>query len=545
MAELGHTTVSPRTAWALVIAFLAGICGVVIVESIGAISDTDARLLPPGWRLDEIEPSGALGLPWAPTANDLKDFEARVEDQSLLRAWLLGPTQAVLTGVLGLGNEEAIAGTDGWLYYASDVDYVTGPSFLDPIVFHLHHRMRAGGVDARWADPRVAIIEFRDQLASRGIDLVLLPVPVKPQVQGAHLSPTHGVLQNPGWTAFHNHLAAADVHLFDPSQLLLPTAKVDTYLATDTHWTPQAMAVVAEALADYLRQEHGILPDGAHFSTGGTESIDAQGDLVTMLHLPDPEAFYPSIHVQAVPVLSNGSPWTPTRNASVLLLGDSFANIYDLPSMGFGSHAGLAAHLSLKLESGVDAITRNAGGAAATRQGLADDLLRHAALISRGETPTSRERLADTRVVVWQFAMRELSFGNWRPVQLPIADPPHFGQNTIDANANVSTPIEGTVIQLTHAPDPASVPYKDAVIALHLGSVSGLGDTTEIMIFGLGMSDRERTALDAVDVGDVVHLSVQPWSAVESTHGGLNRIELDDPDFSLIELPLLWGVTSP
>jgi alginate O-acetyltransferase complex protein AlgJ len=550
MAELGHTMVSPRTAWALLIAFLAGICGVVIVECIGAISDADARLLPPGWRLDEIEPSGALGLSWAPTANDLKDFEARVEDQSLLRAWLLGPTQAVLTGVLGLGNEEAIAGNDGWLYYASDVEYVTGPSFLDPLVFHLHHRMRAGGVDARWADPRVAIIEFRDQLASRGIDLVLLPIAVKPQVHGSHLDPAlashDAVLQNPGWATFKASMQAADVHVFDPSDLLLPTETTgDTYLTTDTHWTPEAMDVVARALAAYLRDEHAIDAANEDIKTGATEIINAQGDLVTMLHLPDPAAFYPALRVHTTSVLHNNTPWTPTRNSHVLLLGDSFSNIYELESMGFGAHAGLAAHLSLALQAPIDAMTRNAGGAAATRQALADELARHQAQVNRGQAPAVRERLADTRVVVWQFAMRELSFGNWRPVTLPTADPTHFGQNTSDAIDDASMSIKGTVVQMTHAPDPASVPYKDAVIALHLRNVSGLTDGTELMVFGMGMSDRVRTTLDAINVGDVVHLNLQPWALVESMYGGLNRIELDDPDFSLIALPLYWGAPAP
>jgi alginate O-acetyltransferase complex protein AlgJ len=190
-------------------------------------------------------------------------------------------------------------------------------------------------------------------------------------------------------------------------------------------------------------------------------------------------------------------------------------------------------------------MTRNAGGAAATRQALADELARHQAQVNRGQAPAVRERLADTRVVVWQFAMRELSFGNWRPVTLPTADPTHFGQNTSDAIDDASMFIKGTVVQMTHAPDPASVPYKDAVIALHLRNVSGLTDGTELMVFGMGMSDRVRTTLDAINVGDVVHLNVRPWVTVESMYGGLNRIELDDPDFSLIELPLFWGAPAP
>ncbi|MEE3365204.1 MAG: hypothetical protein VX304_06130 [Planctomycetota bacterium] len=32
-----------------------------------------------------------------------------------------------------------------------------------------------------------------------------------------------------------------------------------------------------------------------------------------------------------------------------------------------------------------------------------------------------------------------------------------------------------------------------------------------------------------------------PWTTVQETRGRLNRIELDDPDFRLLELPTYWG----
>ena len=59
---------------------------------------------------------------------------------------------------------------DGWLFYRPDVDYVTGPPFLDPAT--LRHRALAAGVQP---DPVKAIVDFRDQLAARGIDLIAVP----------------------------------------------------------------------------------------------------------------------------------------------------------------------------------------------------------------------------------------------------------------------------------------------------------------------------------------------------------------------------------
>jgi hypothetical protein len=35
-------------------------------------------------------------------------------------------------GRLGVGNEQACVGRDGWLFYRPDVEYITGPPFLTP-----------------------------------------------------------------------------------------------------------------------------------------------------------------------------------------------------------------------------------------------------------------------------------------------------------------------------------------------------------------------------------------------------------------------------
>ena len=93
---------------------------------------------------------------------------------------------------------------------------------------------------------------------------------------------------------------------------------------------------------------------------------------------------------------------------------------------------------------------------------------------------------------------------------------------------------------MTHAPDPASVPYKDAVIGVHLVDARGIADEREIVVLGLGLHDRQTTPLDRMASGQEVSLTLIPWSSVADRYGGLNRIELDDPDFMLIDLPLYW-----
>ena len=122
-------------------------------------------------------------LPWLPHSEDLKRVERTLENESLVSQWLLPRMQYLLTVVLGAGNEQVYLGHDPWLFYRADVDHVIGPPFLDPV--RMKHRLQTSRVQP---DPIKAIVDFRNQLAARGIDLVVLPVSVKPSVEGEMLA---------------------------------------------------------------------------------------------------------------------------------------------------------------------------------------------------------------------------------------------------------------------------------------------------------------------------------------------------------------------
>jgi hypothetical protein len=377
---------------------------------------------------------------------------------------------------------------------------------------------------------------------------VLLPTPVKPQIAPGMLDGSGRrrgeIIQNPSWGDFRTLLDDAGIVMLDIGASLMPGPDGPaTYLRTDTHWTPSAMMRVAQEMALLLRTAVELPAAGTLVAATKPRDLRTQGDLVDMLGLDSPQDYYQPLDVSVTPVDIAGSPWTARRNAPVLLLGDSFTNIYSVESMGFGTHAGFAEHLSLALGCPIDRIAQNAGGAAATRKALADDLARHYAAVDRGDVPSGRERLADTRVVVWQFAMRELLLGDWKPVQLPDARQADFGVERVDDVVNIGMNVTGRIADMTHAPEPSSVPYKDAVIAIHLVDVRGLPGTDEIVVYGLGLSDRSVTPLDAMKTLQLVTLDLVPWQSVESQYGGLNRIELDDPGFVLIDWPRYWLVT--
>ena len=70
-------------------------------------------------------------------------------------------------------------------------------------------------------------------------------------------------------------------------------------------------------------------------------------------------------------VVQTDTSWTPRGDSDVLLLGDSFTNIYSDAAMGWGESAGFAEHLSLALGRPLDVLAENGGGAAALRLSLA------------------------------------------------------------------------------------------------------------------------------------------------------------------------------
>ena len=318
---------------------------------------------------------------------ELRSLEEDLEERSFLRNLVLPRIQSALSG-LGAGNEQVYLGLDGWLFYRADVDHVTGPGFL-----------------AAGDEPVRALIDLHAQLKERGVDLLVVPVPVKPTIHPEKLSRAYAGAEiptrNPSFEAFASALAESGVELLDLAPALLAHKRPErpAYLATDTHWTPAAVRVAAAAVADRVRRRHpdlgstepaGVLPEMRVVQLGDTARMLATGR-------------WPRETVRLEPMVRSGSGPAP-----VLLLGDSFANIYSLESMGWGNGAGLAEQLGRELGVPVEAVTRNDGGALAVRAALARRLARDGAFL-RG-----------TKVVVYEFAARELSQGDWRSLTLPV-----------------------------------------------------------------------------------------------------------------------------
>jgi hypothetical protein len=424
LAEIEHTAVSASTARVLLAAFLAAIVVVpaaelAVVRSLGVdgIETAWSQLaaVPGNIRSHLAGEPGASVWSRVVAANrilldGLTGFERALENESLIGRTLRPPAQLVMTERLGAGNERVYRGRDGWLFYRPDVEYITGRGFLEPA--RLEQRVDS---TPEWAmppqpDPRKAIVQFARDLERKGIALVVVPTPPKsgihPEMLAGAFTGTEALLENPSFDPFVDSLRGSDVLVFDPTETLAAgRASAPQYLETDTHWRPEAMEAVAEAVAAFINAR-APLPSLAADPAFRVERVEVQnaGDIGRMLDLPADANAYPPETVWLRRVIeADGSGWRPSRTADVLLLGDSFVNIYSLESMGWGTSSGFAEQLSHALARPIDRIVQNDEGAFATRAMLARD----------------PSRLAGKRVVVYQFAARELAFGDWKVLPLP------------------------------------------------------------------------------------------------------------------------------
>ena len=521
---LKNTKFVPGTRQTLIALFLLTIVAVPTIQLVGEFRAAGSIS-----RMPMV--SIFTSLPWLPHAEDLKRVERSLENESLVSQWLLPRMQYLLTVVMGAGNEQVYLGHDPWLFYRADVDHVIGPPFLDST--RLKHRLQTSRVQP---DPIKGIVDFRNQLAVRGIDLVVLPVAVKPSMEGemlavseANRAEASGALPNPSFNEFKARLEKEKVRVFDPAVSMMERGKrAPLYLDTDTHWRPETMEFVAQKLADFLQ-----LPAATESTPPSIveKEIVARGDIAAMLKLTKGDKFYPPEKVTIRQVVTGNGLWRPTKEADVLLLGDSFSNIFSFEAMGWGESAGFAEHLSFALRRPIDCILRNSDASFATREILSNEL-------SRG-----RDRLAGKKLVIWEFATRELSFGNWKLLDLKLGEAKPSRFLTLKPGEEIE--ISGTVESISSVPRPGTVPYKDHIEALHLIDVMGADsrDTSaphaQAVVYLWSMRDNVWTPEARLRPGESVRLRLRPWPDVSAQYEKFNRTELEDSALQLEEP--VWG----
>jgi alginate O-acetyltransferase complex protein AlgJ len=554
--EVGHTQIGPALSRCLILLFLLVILSVPLTQHVSELKDYAAgkkhSALPQvydvfslfGKALKASGDSGSSGFVAGVFAvnrsllKEMKGFEETLDDQAVIGKWIRPKIQYILTAWLGAGNEKAYCGVRPWLFYRPGVDYLSGPPFLNPA--QLRKRATAGSewIAPTEPDPRAAILHLHRQLSQRGIALIVMPTPIKAMIHPEKLTHRYDrrqtELQNPSYERFIEEMKRKGILVFDAAPSLM-AAKAQSgqaqYLATDTHWRPEAVELAAEKLRDFI-QEHvplpGLPPPGYRAEKSEVTHL---GDLAVMLDLPAKQQIFPRENASIRKVFeAGGGPWQSRKTADVLVLGDSFSNIYSLGAMGWGEGAGLTEQLSFSLQRPVDRIVRNDNGAFATRESLAVELAR------------GRDRLSGKRLVIYQFSIRELAVGNWKRIDLKLGVPPPLKHLSIPPGEE--RVVRGKIEAVSAVPRPGLVPYKDHVMAIHLTDLEGDGRPlaeTDAMVYMRSMTDNVLTAAARYRPGESVELRLTAWSDVADRYEGINRSELDDAALQLAEP--CWGAT--
>jgi hypothetical protein len=298
----------------------------------------------------------------------------------------------------------ALAGDDGWLFFVPELRSLSVGPFWGENAVKLSRSSKS-----EYADPLPAIVDFHQQLKKAGVGLLVVPVPAKVAVYPERLAtgidrpPTDSLRFDPYQRQFYDVLKDHGVNVLDLLPLFVEHRGDESamYCRTDSHWSPAAVALAAEAIAvEAKRQGWWQSGDKPRYETQD-QQLTLTGDLARMLNESQPERETLRLTSVGERKASGIEPLKPDRASPVLLMGDSHTLVFHDPEL-FARGAGLPDHLALRLATPVDLMGVRGSGATATRI----ELLRR------------RDNLQGKKLVIWCFSFREFteSFTGWRKV---------------------------------------------------------------------------------------------------------------------------------
>lgn len=300
----------------------------------------------------------------------------------------------------------AIRGKDDWLFFVPELRYLSAGKFWGPAATSVSKAPPTA------ADPLPAILDFKQQLESKGIDLLIVPVPAKAAiypdklVDGASLEVAARV--DTAQAEFLKLLNSHNIKTIDLTATFLQYRRdhpgTPLYSKEDTHWSGAGINLAADAIAAIVKNE-GWYGDAAKskFVAKPTQ-VTVKGDLVDMLSDNKPGA--ETLNLTLVKTES-GNAIASNRESPLVLLGDSHNLIYSIGDDMLATGSGLPENLSARLGFVPDVVGVRGSGATPSRVNL----------MRRGDN------LAGKKMIVWVFTAREFTEGSgWKKV--PVIKPP-------------------------------------------------------------------------------------------------------------------------
>ena len=280
----------------------------------------------------------------------------------------------------------------GWLFLADELEHAREGRFWEKP----WKRVSRAGVD-----PLPALLDFQKRLQEAGVRLLLVPVPTKVSIYPDCLA---GGLQAATIPSdYLKLLELAGLNVLDLHPLFhkhrQDSGHRALYCAQDTHWTPEACRLTAQAI---YRKLEGQDPPGHADLRPGARQI--RGDLARMLQdpaLPGEKIVFDEIVYPA----SRDSQGYDHPASTVILLGDSNVAVFSDPREELhGPGGGLPDYLGLYLGRELDVIAAFGDGVHQARLNL-----------YRWRSIRKPHYWKNKRWVVWCFSMREFTRAEqWR-----------------------------------------------------------------------------------------------------------------------------------
>ena len=183
-----------------------------------------------------------------PTRANIRAFERNIQDNCWLAQRLRPSVQYAQFMALQELGDKAVIGKEGWLFYKPAVQYLIEPWSLD--------------LAGEQSDIISAVASFRDQLAERGMHLLVVPAPNKASIYPDMLSKQTKEKDdpvNPKTIEVIRRLRQAEVEVIDlavpfkQARAALSSGEATKYyLAQDSHWSPDGVRLAAKAVAQRL-----------------------------------------------------------------------------------------------------------------------------------------------------------------------------------------------------------------------------------------------------------------------------------------------------
>jgi len=343
------------------------------------------------------EPVQALDLfRHLPTVRNLRLFEEDLESQSWFAGALRPPVQYARFELFGDAGHKALVGRNDWWFFRRGVQYLTEP-VPDRTPDNKGHQAAMS-----------AILDFRDQLAAMGIELLVVPVPGKASVYPDQLTTrADGPMLHTPTDSLLQELNQADVQTVNLLQVFRTARNQPDhetlYLPRDTHWSPVGLRLAAKVVARKIREMTDFGPVHPQAYETRSAVVHRLGDIVRMLQAPMVNRLYPADTIRCEQVISSttGELYEDRDDSPILVLGDSFLRIYEQDEP---KSAGFIAHLARELSIPLSSIVNDGGASTLVRQ----------------ELTRKPEMLRSKKLVVWEFIERDIRFGleGWQHIQL-------------------------------------------------------------------------------------------------------------------------------